>query len=172
MFISIETTICQIVVLTSAGAVPASSRAKWGAMSVSDEIRCNHPLFGEHRGEIHETYSLNPVFPGARYEITAWGRLELLECTYEDRSDPDAEGWERLAGAMMPVSTGERKDLNYHGWLELWLLGRTKFTDGQLIAFEPCSERAGAEIVVSGEDTSIAAWRLTCAGQTQLGQRL
>ena len=106
-------------------------------MSLLDEVLCNHPLFGEHRGERHQTHSVEPVFPGATYEITAAGRLELLECTYEDRSDPNAEGWARLAGCLTPVFTGERRDLNYHGWLTLPGFGRVKFTDGSLVGFEP-----------------------------------
>jgi hypothetical protein len=107
-------------------------------MSVFDEVICNHSIFGEHRGETHQTHSLDPVFPGAAYEITEPpGRLELLVCTYEDRSDPTAEGWARLAGSMTPVFTGERRDLNYHGWLGLTGFGRVKFTDGTLVALEP-----------------------------------
>jgi hypothetical protein len=77
-------------------------------MGVSDEVVCNHPLFGEHSGELYLTNSLGAIFPGARYEITASGRLELLVCNYEDRSDPDAEGIARFFGALTPVFTGER----------------------------------------------------------------
>lgn len=116
-------------------------------MSVPDEVLCNHLLFGKHRGEIHQTHSLGPVFPGATYEITASGRLELLVCTYEDRSDPNAEGWARLAGSLTPVFTGERHDLNYHGWLSLPSLGRAKFTDGSLVGFEPETSCPGDDVV-------------------------
>jgi hypothetical protein len=105
-------------------------------MSVSDQVLCNHPLFGEHSGETFQTGSLDAVFPGAMYEITALGRLELLVCNYEDRSDPDAEGIARFLGALTQVFTGERRDLGYHGWLELSGFGRAKFTDGTLVAFE------------------------------------
>ena len=66
-------------------------------MGVLDDVLCNNDLFGMHKGETHYTASLDPVFPGSTYEITPAGRLELLECTYEDRSDPDAKGWERLS---------------------------------------------------------------------------
>lgn len=52
-------------------------------MSVSEEVLCNHPLFGEHRGETHRTHSLGSVSPGDTYEITASGRLKLLECTHD-----------------------------------------------------------------------------------------
>ncbi|MGA2728450.1 MAG: hypothetical protein ABSE96_11585 [Terracidiphilus sp.] len=106
-------------------------------MSVSDDVLCNHPLFGEHTGETHQACSLAPVFPGDTYEITASGRLELLVATYEDRSDPNSEGWARLAGALTPVFTGERRDLSYHGWLVFTGVGRAKFTDGTFVAFEP-----------------------------------
>lgn len=112
-------------------------------MSVYDEVLCNHPLFGEHRGETHQTHDLDSVFPATTYEITVSGRLELLECTYEDRSDPNAEGWALLAGALTPVFTGERRDLNYHGWLALTGFGRAKFTDGLLVGFEPETRGVG-----------------------------
>jgi len=106
-------------------------------MSVFDEVLCDHPLFGDHRGETHQTHSLEPVSPGTTYEITVSGRLVLLECTYEDRSDPNAAGLARLAGSLTPVFTGERRDLNYHGWVALTGPGRAKFTDGSLVGFEP-----------------------------------
>ena len=105
-------------------------------MGVSDEVVCNHLLFGEHSGEVYQTSSLDAIFPGAKYEITASGRLELLVCNYEDLSDPEEEGIARFVGALTPVFTGERRDLNYHGWLELSGFGRVKFTDGTLVAFE------------------------------------
>ena len=105
-------------------------------MSVMDEILCNHQLFGDHRGKTYQTDSLNAVFPGAKYEITATGRLELLVCDYEDHSDPNAAGFASLFGALTPVFTGERRDVNFHGWLGLSGLGRAKFTDGTLVAFE------------------------------------
>jgi hypothetical protein len=38
---------------------------------------------------------------------------------------------------MTMVLTGARRDLNYHGWLDLSGFGRAKFTDGTLVAFEP-----------------------------------
>jgi hypothetical protein len=112
-------------------------------MSLADEVVCNHSLFGEHRGETHQTHDLDSVFPGPTYEITVSGRLELLECTYEDRSDHDAEGWTRLEGSLIPVFTGERRDLNYQGWLAFTGLGRAKFTDGSLVGFEPETRSAG-----------------------------
>lgn len=105
-------------------------------MSVMDEVVCNHPLFGGHSGETHHTYSLDAVFPGARYEITESGRLELLVCNYEDHRDPNAEGIASLFGALTPIFTGERCDVDFHGWLELSGFGRAKFTDGTLVAFE------------------------------------
>lgn len=105
-------------------------------MTVSDEVLCNHPLFGDHRGETYQTYSLDAVFPGARYEITASGRLELLVCNYENRSDANTEGIASLFGALTPVLTGERRDVKFHGWLELSGFGRAKFTDGTLVGFE------------------------------------
>ena len=47
------------------------------------------------------------------------------------------EGFARLFGAMTPVFTGGRRDLNYHGWLHISGFGRAKFTDGMRAAFEP-----------------------------------
>jgi hypothetical protein len=73
-------------------------------MSVMDEILCDHQLFGDHRGKTYQTDSLNAVLPGAKYEITATGRLELLVCDYEDHSDPNAAGFASLIGALTPVS--------------------------------------------------------------------
>jgi hypothetical protein len=106
-------------------------------MGVLDEVLCNSDLFGKHKGETHYTRSLDPVFPGSTYEITPAGRLELLECTYEDRSDPNAPGCQRFAGMLTPVFTGQRCDIGPHGWLEFPGLGQAKFTDGTLVAFEP-----------------------------------
>ena len=108
-------------------------------MSVLDDVICSSDLFGMHKGQICQTCSLGAAFPGSTYEITRSGRLELLECTYEDHSDPNATGWAALFGAMTPVFTGARRDLDYHGWLDLAPFGRAKFTDGNLVAFEPSS---------------------------------
>ena len=121
-------------------------------MSVSDEVLCNDSLFGQRKGEMHQTQSLGPVFPGATYEIAASRRLELLVCTYEDRSDPEAEGLARLAGSLTPIFTGERQDLNYHGWLLLAGFGRAKFTDGTLVAFEPETCCLGDVVAAKGID--------------------
>lgn len=92
-------------------------------MGLFDEVHCNHDLFGVHEGETHQTKDLNCLggFLGL-YEITSSGRLEFLEYTTEDRSDPNAKGWERLKGSMTRVFTGGRRDLNYHGWLYLSML--------------------------------------------------
>jgi len=106
-------------------------------MGVSDDVLCNNDLFGDHKGETHCTQSLHPVFPGSTYEITPMGRMELLECTYEDRSDPNAPLWIRLSGSMTPVFTGHRTDVAPHGWVQFPGFGRAKFTDGTLVAFEP-----------------------------------
>jgi hypothetical protein len=73
------------------------------------------------------------------------GRLELLECTYEDRSDPNAPRWLRLKGIMTPVFTGQRCDVALHGWVEFPGFGRAKFTDGTMVAFEPASEQNSLE---------------------------
>lgn len=99
-------------------------------MSAMDRVLCNHQLFGDQRGKTFQTDNLHAAFPGARYEITASGRLELMVCKYEDHSDPDAEGIARFCGALTPVFTGERRDVDHHGWLELSGFGRAKFTDG------------------------------------------
>lgn len=109
-------------------------------MRVLDDVICNNDLFGKYKGETHYTQSLNPVFPGSTYEITPSGRLELLECTYEDRSDPNAQGLEQLAGIMTPVFTGQRRDMDWHGWVEFPGFGGAKFTNGTMIAFEADSE--------------------------------
>jgi hypothetical protein len=100
-------------------------------MGMFDEVLCNHELFGIHRGETHQTKDLHWL--GGlldNYEITPSGRLEFLEYTVEDRSDPTLEGIERLGGMMTRVFTGCRRDLNYHGSRYLSCFGRAKFTDG------------------------------------------
>ena len=71
---------------------------------------------------------------------------------YEDRSDPKAEGWERLAGSLTPVFTGERRDLNYHGWLKLTGFEPSQFTDRALVAFQPGISLS--RCVVAGEGNS------------------
>lgn len=43
----------------------------------------------------------------------------------------------RFAGSLTPVFTVARRNLNYHGWLDLSCFGRAKFTDGTIVAFEP-----------------------------------
>ncbi len=111
-------------------------------MGVLDDVICNNDLFGKHKGETHYTQSLNPVFPGSTYEITPSGRLELLECTYEDLSDPNVQGWEQLVGIMTPVFTGQRHDMDWHGWVEFPGFGRAKFTNGTMAAFEADSDQS------------------------------
>lgn len=111
-------------------------------MRVLDDVLCNNDLFGDHKGETHCTQSLHQVFPGSTYEITPAGRLELLECIYEDRSNPNAAGCLRLGGMMTPVFTGRRSDVALHGWVEFPRFGRAKFTDGTLVSFEPESDQS------------------------------
>ncbi len=111
-------------------------------MGVLDHVLCNNDLFGEHRGETHGTQSLHPVFPGSRYEITPAGRLEILECTYEDRSEPNAPHWRRFVGMMTPILNWKSSDVAPHGWVEFPGFGRAKFTDGTLVAFEPESDQS------------------------------
>lgn len=107
-------------------------------MGLFDSVVCNHELFGPHRGETHQTKDLHWLGGHLdKYEITPYGRLEFLEYITEDRSDPNAQGIDRLAGTMATIYTGGRRDLNYHGWLYLSGFGRAKFTDGTMVAFEP-----------------------------------
>ena len=123
-------------------------------MGVNDDVRCNNDLFGDHRGETHYTSSLNPIFPGSTYEITPTGRLELFECTYEDRSDPNASRWRRLEGMMTPVFTGRRSDVALHGWIEFPGFGRSKFTDGTMVAFNPDAEQGKPAPMQERTDTA------------------
>ena len=103
-----------------------------------DEVLCNHDFFGSHKGEKHQTRSLTLMGGGAseQFEITPAGRLELLEHVIEDRSNPNAEGIDRIFGGATIVLTGGGHDMNYHGWLSLSAFGRAKFKDGTLVAFE------------------------------------
>jgi hypothetical protein len=128
-------------------------------MGVLDDVLCNNDLFGDHRGETHRTQSLHRVFPGSTYEITPAGRLELLECTYEDRSDPNAPGCQRFAGILTPVFTGQRCDIALHGWLEFPGLGQAKFTDGTMVSFEPEPEQNNTAIRQEQTGTP-SAWSL------------
>jgi hypothetical protein len=107
-----------------------------------DEVKCSNDLFGESKGMTKQTKDLH-CCGGLLdlYEITPSGRLEFLEYTVEDRSDPTLEGIARWAGSMARIFTGGRRDLNYHGWLYLSCFGRAKFTEGTLVAFEPEPER-------------------------------
>ena len=107
-------------------------------MGMFDEVVLDNELFGSHKGEKRQTKSLN-LMGGALelYEITAAGRLEFLDYEVEDHSDPNAQGIARNLGRFTRVFTGKRRDMNYHGWLELSCFGRAKFTDGTLVAFEP-----------------------------------
>jgi len=68
-------------------------------MGMFDEVLCNHELFGAHKGETYQTKDLH-CLGGLlnNYEITLSGRLEFLEYTVEDRSDPNATGIERMFG--------------------------------------------------------------------------
>lgn len=100
-----------------------------------DEVLCNHDLFGEHKGETHQTKDLGSFLDD--YEITPAGRLEFLEYRIEDRSDPNAIGVLRLVGSLTRIFTGKRRDMDYEGWLHLSVFGRAKFVDGTIVAFEP-----------------------------------
>jgi hypothetical protein len=111
-------------------------------LEVLDDVLCNNDLFGKHKGEMHYTKSLNPAFPGYMYEITPAGRLDLLECTYEDRSDPNASGWRRIDGMMTPILTEQRSDVALHGSVELQEFGRAIFREGTIVAFQPESDRS------------------------------
>lgn len=123
-------------------------------MGSLDDVICNNDLFGNHRGETHCTQSLHPRFPGSTYEITPTGRLELLECTYEDRSDPQGPLWMRLGGMMTEVFTGKRSDVALHGWVEFPGFGRAKFTDGTMVAFESESDRSNPALLPERSDAA------------------
>ena len=123
-------------------------------VGVPDEVLCNNDMFGKHKGETHYTTSLDPLFPGSTYEITPSGRLELLECNYEDRSDSNAQGWERLIGTLTPVFNGKRVDIGLHGWINFPGFGRAKFTDGNLEAFEPGDQALGQDSIMTSIHSS------------------
>jgi hypothetical protein len=107
------------------------------SIGLYDDVLCSHEVFGVHRGETHQTTSLH-IFGGRveRYEITPSGRLELLEDTVDDKSSLNDK---QRAGFRMPVTmahTGGRRDLNFHGWLDLAGIGRARFLDGVMVALE------------------------------------
>jgi hypothetical protein len=103
-------------------------------LGMFDQVLCNHDLFGEHKGETHQTKDLGSFLDD--YEITPAGRLEFLEYRIEDRSDPNAKGVLRLVGSLTRIFTGKRRDVNYDGWLHLSVFGRARFVDGTIVAFE------------------------------------
>jgi len=125
-------------------------------MGLYDEVELKSDLFGVHKGERHQTKSLDPNGGSFElYEITEAGRLEYLEYNIEDHSNPNAKGVERCFGMLSPVYTGKRRDLNYHGWLELSCFGRAKFTDGTLVAFEP---EVGDRTVIAPEEMEVSIY--------------
>lgn len=107
-------------------------------MGLFDEIKLDHPMFGEDRGHIGQSKDFDDPFM-EDYEITPEGRLLHIDVTYEDRSDPNAKpgSWESLSGSMTPVPTGTKTDQNWHGYIWVWGNGdyewRCKFTDGVLV---------------------------------------
>jgi hypothetical protein len=103
-------------------------------LGMFDQVLCNHDLFGEHKGETHQTKDLRSFLDD--YEITPAGRLEFLEYRIEDRSDPNATGALKLIGSLTRIFTGKRQDLKYEGWLHLSAFGRARFVDGTIVAFE------------------------------------
>ncbi len=116
-------------------------------MGLFDYVRCDHEMFGAARGSVHQTKDMDWPFM-EKYEITPEGRL-LYEITRtEDQSDKNApEGSiESLRGCMAAIPTGEKVDMNYHGYLHLSCFGRCKFTDGQLVAFEPEVPQVAKEV--------------------------
>lgn len=59
---------------------------------------------------------------------------------------------------MTPVFTGQRRDMDLHGWVEFPDFGQAKFTDGTMITFDvdsdqstpvPMQERSGTSSVPS-----------------------
>jgi hypothetical protein len=102
-----------------------------------DEVLSNHELSGVHGEKTHQTknlYWLGGLLD--QYEITPSGRLEFLEYTLEDRSDPNAQGLHRLFGLMTGIFTGGHRDLHCHGWLFVSCFGRAKFIDCPMVPFE------------------------------------
>ena len=68
-----------------------------------------------HTGETHQTKDLRWL--GGlldQYEIKPSARLEFLEYSVEDRSDPTLEGIERWFGIVTRIFTGGRCELSYH----------------------------------------------------------
>jgi hypothetical protein len=51
--------------------------------------------------------------------------------------------WERLTGCLTPVFTGERRDIDLHGWGDFPGFGCAKFTEGTMKAFMPASSQSG-----------------------------
>lgn len=110
-------------------------------MGMYDEVKLNHPMFGEDMGHIGQSKDTPNQFLDD-YEITPAGRLVLCEdYVLEDHSDPTREGLAALVGCMDRVPTGKGPiDTDYHGYLWVWGKGnyrwQCKFTDGYLVSAE------------------------------------
>lgn len=74
-------------------------------MGMYDTVVCRYPLPGVAGGETARSYQTKSLFKNLDlYEITADGSLMYQAYEIEDRSDPKAEGLERLCGTMTRVN--------------------------------------------------------------------
>lgn len=75
-------------------------------MGAFDNARCKYPLPWPEAADFGEQWQTkSPDAPwGELWEIREDGTLWHQDCEYEDRSDPNAEGFTRLLGSMTPVN--------------------------------------------------------------------
>lgn len=70
-------------------------------MGMYDYIRCDYPLPGNPKVDEWQT-KYTPAQALETYIINADGRLQHEEVDYVDRSNPNAEGLDRLVGMATP----------------------------------------------------------------------
>ena len=89
-------------------------------MGMYDHVIPEHPLPDGHdpAGEEYQTKDTPAQFLDT-YKITAEGRLEHELCDVEDRSDPRAEGFERMFGMMTRVNR-RWENVSFHGDLTFY----------------------------------------------------
>ena len=116
-------------------------------MGMFDELRCKYPLppDGVVVDAIFQTKDL-PAMYLDMYEIRADGSLWHEEYDIEDRSDPTAEGFERVVGCMTRVNKR---------WVMERLTGDVVFYGGTVcedVSFKATFEDGGMVSIVEYND--------------------
>jgi len=103
-------------------------------MGMFDWIRCEYPLPDEPNGaSLRFQTKDTPNQMLDEYRIDANGELWVKTYDIEDRSDPNAEGLQRLYGVMTRVNEREERVTDFTGTIEFYtsnLSGGTPSPDG------------------------------------------